>query len=820
MYNGDKMTFWQLFKLNGWKIEIPIIQRDYAQGRKSSSEIRSTFLDALYDHLCDSIPQSLDLDFVYGSIKEGKGSVFVPLDGQQRLTTLFLLHWYLSLRDGQQEEFQSMLCIGKHSKFTYETRSSSQEFCDALVFASFDLMQLEPESQEGKCDQLSQTIMDSAWYMRSWRQDPTIQSMLVMVDSIHHRFSKSSGFFEKLIREDNPAITFQFLNLSEFRLTEDLYIKMNSRGKQLTPFENFKAKLEQYIGQNLPLSEYPYKLVREGIVTEVSAKEYFSYKIDTDWANIFWKFRDDSNLFDQQLMNFIRVVITNHVASIRAYEDQDDHLKLLIGKEDPNREDEPARPITFGQYREIGCLSPKLVVELIDFLDLVSEGNGDVAKRLNDVKYYDESRIFVKVIKNNLTFTDRIQFYAFYKYLIRHRTTVGLEDWMRVVYNLTENYYYNRREEFSRSIRSIRNLVTKGDEILAYLGEIKNSVFGFYSWQITEERIKAILFQRKVLPWTERILTFEKHGYFNGQIGFLLSFAGIESHYDNAKSFSWTEEEESQFFESFCDFGAKACAIWGNSGLKPISEFLWERALISKGNYLLSSGANVSFLINHDRDISWKRLLREDNEGKRAFVRELFADSDFDQNKLQKSLSKIIAKSRVNDWRRFFVLLPQTLQSLGEKRFIRWLGEGNTILLLKKSQRNGYHKEYYSFAYYNSEIVSMDIKPFTSCTYHEGIGEEVVPSIELWNWKFKEYNFRMYLYIIFGENRYTVEFSERANKEIPVEITSILEPLSFSAESARMTYTKVSKSNINKLISKLLDCIRGVEINNQDESSQ
>ena len=28
---------------------------------------------------------------------------------------------------------------------------------------------------------------------------------------------------------------------------EDLYIKMNSRGKPLTPFENFKARFEQAI---------------------------------------------------------------------------------------------------------------------------------------------------------------------------------------------------------------------------------------------------------------------------------------------------------------------------------------------------------------------------------------------------------------------------------------------------------------------------------------------------------------------------------------------------------------------------------------------
>lgn len=33
----------------------------------------------------------INLDFIYGNLD---GDTFLPLDGQQRLTTLFLLHWY------------------------------------------------------------------------------------------------------------------------------------------------------------------------------------------------------------------------------------------------------------------------------------------------------------------------------------------------------------------------------------------------------------------------------------------------------------------------------------------------------------------------------------------------------------------------------------------------------------------------------------------------------------------------------------------------------------------------------------------------------
>ena len=89
-------------------IEIPVIQRDYAQGRQTMSEVREQFLDAIFDTLSttpEELTKPLDLDFVYGSLNVGSGNKFWPLDGQQRLTTLFLLHWYLACQDGEFEAF-------------------------------------------------------------------------------------------------------------------------------------------------------------------------------------------------------------------------------------------------------------------------------------------------------------------------------------------------------------------------------------------------------------------------------------------------------------------------------------------------------------------------------------------------------------------------------------------------------------------------------------------------------------------------------------------------------------------------------------------
>lgn len=72
------------------RILIPMIQRPYAQGRKSQQSIRNKFLQDIFNALEDNSTKKLELNFIYGTfVEEGKDGSFELLDGQQRLTTLF-----------------------------------------------------------------------------------------------------------------------------------------------------------------------------------------------------------------------------------------------------------------------------------------------------------------------------------------------------------------------------------------------------------------------------------------------------------------------------------------------------------------------------------------------------------------------------------------------------------------------------------------------------------------------------------------------------------------------------------------------------------
>ena len=201
-----RTTFCGLIERHG-RAEIPVIQRDYAQGRPDQHIVRDDFLKALHDALClpeDDPSLPLDLDFVYGSVVNGS---FQPLDGQQRLTTLFLLHWYLAWADGCGEDFRARLVgAGGRSRFSYEVRPGSRDFINALA-------NYVPAVAAADCHDLVAMITDQPWYFRSWRLDPTIRSALSMLERMQEVFRNTSGYYARLIDQARPAITFQLLDL-------------------------------------------------------------------------------------------------------------------------------------------------------------------------------------------------------------------------------------------------------------------------------------------------------------------------------------------------------------------------------------------------------------------------------------------------------------------------------------------------------------------------------------------------------------------------------------------------------------------------------
>ena len=303
--NRMKTSFWSFISQNS--IKIPIIQRDYAQGRIEKKTIRDGFLNDLKKAIIEG--KELKLDYVYGA---RTSSSFLPLDGQQRLTTLWLLHWFIAFKEKKIEstgisdtreiilnEVGKTLC-----KFSYETRESSRDFCHKIVeFAANN------EFSDGSSNDLKTRIRSNLWFFKYWNHDPTIKAMLTMITSLEQFFKDvQKPLWDVLTGNDCPVVFFS-LDLDEYKLTDDLYIKMNARGKALTSFENFKADFIDHLT----------KMVNENKLDEkyIRPEEGIPIKIDSSWTDIFWKNHSQDYDIDELFFVFInRFLFNEYLVSV------------------------------------------------------------------------------------------------------------------------------------------------------------------------------------------------------------------------------------------------------------------------------------------------------------------------------------------------------------------------------------------------------------------------------------------------------------------------------------------------------------------------
>ncbi|GEM_PF-1462022 len=281
------------------KVRIPLIQRDYVQGSDMNAAKRDKFLEALLSALETGTP--LSLDFIYGSTNSG---YFEPLDGQQRITTLFLLYYVLKNISHVQPNKELDQQI---QKFTYTTRNSSTAFCQKL-FGTEMPWRYSKLFDKNEKKEWSQDIINQSWFSEEWLLDPTIKAMLDMLDAINKRLHteaymepysggrainevdgqavleeynfKWDTIAENLYGNETSCILFECLNMGEYNLDDSLYIKMNARGKQLTDFENWKAEFIKYLETKWKDETY----------NGIPLRSYFEQHIEHEWADMLWTY--------------------------------------------------------------------------------------------------------------------------------------------------------------------------------------------------------------------------------------------------------------------------------------------------------------------------------------------------------------------------------------------------------------------------------------------------------------------------------------------------------------------------------------------------
>ena len=585
-YTGRILNFLDLLK--DYEVQIPIIQRDYAQGRESQKEIRHNFLNALHSCLINSDP--IKLDFIYGSIIDGK---FQPLDGQQRLTTLFLLHWYASIKDGNSagKDIRDLL-----TRFSYETRISSREFCKALVEES---IQEIPNNQK-----LSEAIIDKNWFYLSWVRDPTIEAMLRTIDAIHEIFFALENLYEKI---SSNLIEFYFVELENMGLTDDLYIKMNARGKLLTPFENFKAGFQKRIDEEnweegLPLSEC------------------FSTKIDNDWTDFFWDHFRKEDTIDAAQTRFVSAIamIMHSVERLNSTESRIELLNQL--QEDPTQ----VRPnhysqrsfknltSTFNAYSEKVILTNYLSLKL----PFPMWRHAPKSSLLSMIVYDDNSSSTVQ--RDSATYTQKVLFFAesvFFK-KNEHGPNDIYQDWMRVIRNIVSRADIDKdgsRPDIVRSPQSfdgVINLINElsdgCEDIYKFLSEKPTLKSQYARDQINEEIEKARLIQHDS-GLKELIFKAEDNELLRGKITFLFHCIGYDLNPENfnADLFVSVSDVVNTYFNNEKSLGndiRRALLTIEVNGEYEFYSYWWSYWHIAKSTKrrLIDRFREVEYCINHE----------------------------------------------------------------------------------------------------------------------------------------------------------------------------------------------------------------------------
>jgi hypothetical protein len=233
--------------------------------------------------------------------------------------------------------------------------------------------------------------------------------------------------------------------------------------------------------------------------------------------------------------------------------------------------------------------------------------------------------------------------------------------------------------------------------------------------------------------WKPRLLAAEQHGYFRGQIGFLLDFSGVSDQAEKVQIKDWEEKLHTDLQAVFDQYLQKALLTFNADGLIPIEHHLWKRALLTVGNYLLSLGRNYSFLTNPATNgDSWKRFLRGQTE-QRKHLKSLW-DRLNTNARVEAQLNQIIRdEANLEPWRAAIVKHPELISYCDEQE-MRWENGSNEIYLLKRRQMNGAHAELFSYALYQelrSDVVKESLEPLKLISYETATMKDIEPCVLL-----------------------------------------------------------------------------------------
>lgn len=233
---GETYTLAELFSEER-QIIIPDLQRDYCWGNDNNTkasgkgELVTDFVKNLIEQFQYKDNESLNLGLLYGY--EIPTNHIQLCDGQQRVTTLFLLLGMINKHTSALQQHLISDFEYKHDDkepyLKYAIRESSLYFLSDLVCNFFI----------NNTDAV-EVIKTTDWYFQDYDLDPSIQSMI-----------KALGIIENILKDENLdlmsfgdwllyKLTFMYVDMETRKNGEETFVIINTTGEPLSATENLK----------------------------------------------------------------------------------------------------------------------------------------------------------------------------------------------------------------------------------------------------------------------------------------------------------------------------------------------------------------------------------------------------------------------------------------------------------------------------------------------------------------------------------------------------------------------------------------------------
>lgn len=708
-------------------ILIPLLQRDYVQGGVES--VISPFLDQLLSGI------EVDLNYIYGYEEDG---CFIPIDGQQRLITLWLLHLYISSRENVNVSFTVDL--------SFKGREFANDFCEAIKKHLQEAMPSVEESGE-----LSDVLKDQSWFMTSWLTSLTVRCMLKTLDYIHRLYKPNCGCTWQMLTAEDCKITFSFLKMDgKDGLDDDIYIKMNGRGRALSDFENLKSWMDEHVC----------------FEEDNDRKAEWKSNMDNKWTDFFWKNRNlhqehPEEIDDEQLFCFCNLLILywmrnqeklqKNIDGLDKFE-KEELISLLAKINESSGNNAKDLLSKIYDYLREGNMFPLVWIERLTLMDnefftfAMKALNilSDLSDTINDFQkkednkhclYFDEEddcKIMYHIALRKGTYGKTLpMLFAIISLCNVSLSSEEIYQRLRVIRNLILNTSIVQKDLQGKILAGIHTLSAKLNnetKILQFLNsESDSQTYGFEEKQFNEERVKAKYADTELM---EDIEDMENSSFFRGKIICMFNFL-IYTGYD-----SWSEE-------NFKSYKKVLMTLFPNKdGVDKVlddKEHILRRALI---NMPIIDDTMYGFKYKKDywsfcaSSDDWRSLLSERKENGIGQVQMLIKkiislDIVINKESILKLLQEIVneASSKyhrmifestngVKDWM-YFVCYPKIWDDM-ESKLISWNSNYDIIVWKKCTTSRSDRMDIRTYALY------LDIQ-------NGDISSDFAKEIENWN---------------------------------------------------------------------------------------